>query len=82
MHGKRLCNVRTELYIDVSDSLAYSTLGTPLAQKSAVYEISLCMWHTIIFLIVFFWIFFCIFKKGCQRLRQESCIKPIACAEH
>lgn len=80
MHGKRLCNVRTELYIDVSDSLAYSTLGTPLAQKSAVYEISLCMWHTIIFLIVFFWIFFCIFKKRLPKvkagkLHQTDCLR-------
>lgn len=80
MHGKRLCNVRSELYIDVSDSLAYSTLGTPLAQKSAVYEISLCMWHTIIFLIVFFWIFFCIFKKRLPKvkagkLHQTDCLR-------
>ena len=79
-HGKRLCNVRSELYIDVSDSLAYSTLGTPLAQKSAVYEISLCMWHTIIFLIVFFWIFFCIFKKRLPKvkagkLHQTDCLR-------
>lgn len=70
--GDKLCTVRCEIYIDVSDSLAYSTLGTAKENKSTTYEISLCMWHTIIFLFVFFWIFFCIVKKRLPKNRKGT----------
>lgn len=74
IHKKRFCNVRSEIYIDVSDSLAFSTLGTSLNNKSTQYEISLCMWHTIIFLFVFFWIFFCIFKKRLPKVKRGKMV--------
>lgn len=70
LHHKRFCNVRSEVYIDVSDSLAFSTLGTDVKDKSTEYEISLCMWHTIISLFIFLWIFFCIFKKRLPKVKK------------
>ena len=78
INRNELCTVRCEIYIDVSDSLAYSTLGTDPELKSTTYEISLCMWHTIIFLIVFFWIFFCVFKKRLPKVKAGT-LKNTAC---
>lgn len=70
IHRKRMCNVRSEVYIDVSDSLAFSTLGSTPEQKSSSYEIALGMWHTIIPLFIFFWILFCIVKKRLPKVKS------------
>lgn len=72
IHNKRLCTIRHEVYIDVSDSLAYSTLGSSPEAKSTTYEISLCMWHTIITLIIFFYVFFCFCKPRLPKFGQTN----------
>lgn len=63
LHGKRFCEVRTELNMDISSSLAYSTLGSSVEQKSTTYEIALCVWHTIVTIIIILWFAGYVFKK-------------------
>ncbi len=74
IHRNRLCSVRSEIYIDVSDDLAYSTLGSTAEQKSATYEISLCMWHTIITLIIIIWCLGYVFKKKLPRVKMAEAV--------
>ncbi len=82
IHRNELCTVRSEIYIDVSDNLAYSTLGSSADQKSTTYEISLCMWHTIIFLFISFWILACIFKRRLPKSKKGYLVNTeVACQE-
>ncbi len=72
LHGKRFCEVRTELNLDISDSLAYSTLGTETAKKSTTYEIALCILHTIAGIIIFIIIIGLIFKKKLPKTKRAK----------